>query len=167
MRKTLIALLLAGLAAGGTQAAVAGDYRHCETASVATYEEAEEPRQCPAPDVSEPKAEPREESHDLPKRSHRVWTFGGELNDWNEGVLDVTVLRVGKHEFEEPTAVYVLVGERVRVYDRRGKRATQDQLGDAEHVAVRAKMLSRDDWRTDEDGEPVPTFRAKKVRITG
>lgn len=159
MRKTLIALLLAGLAAGGTTTAVAGDHRSCETASVATYEEGEVPSKC--------ESAQDDSASELPKRSHRVWTFGGELNDWNEGVLDVTVLRVGKHEFEEPTAVYVLVGERVRVYDRRGKRATQDQLGDAEHVAVRAKMLSRDDWRTDEDGDPVPTFRAKKVRISG
>ena len=162
MRKTLIALLLAGLAAGGTTSAVAGDYRHCETASVATYEEGEEPRKC-EPVVREEDGSAPE----LPKRSHRVWTFGGELNDWDGGVLDVTVLRVGKHEFEEPTAVYVLVGERVRVYDSRGKRTTQDQLAGAEHVAVRAKMLHRHDWRTDEDGEPVPTFRAKKVRITG
>ena len=140
---------------------MAGEYRHCDTASVATYEEDAEPRQCEA-------SKPAEDDHsDLPKRSHRVWTFGGELNDWNEGVLDVTVLRVGKHEFDEPTSVYVLVGERVRVYDRRGKRATQDQLADAENVAVRAKMLSREQWRTDEDGDAVPTFRAKKVRITG
>lgn len=154
MRKTLIALLLAGLAAGGTTSAVAGEYRNCEAASAAAEREAEGKRDCAA-------------APELPERSHRVWTFGGELNDWNEGVLDVTVLRVGKHEFDEPTAVYVLVGERVRVYDQRGRRTTQDQLGDAEHVAVRAKLLGRDDWRTDEDGDPVPTFRAKKVRISG
>ena len=160
-RKLLALLVVAGLAAGGTTTAVAGDYGQCETASVATYEEHES--EAPKPDCEAAKPQ----SEELPKRSHRVWTFGGELNDWNEGVLDMTVLRVGKHEFEEPTAVYVLVGERVRVYDRRGKRATQDQLADAEHVAVRAKMLSRDDWRTDEDGDPVPTFRAKKVRIAG
>lgn len=153
MRKTLIALLLAGFAAGGTAAASAGGYEHCDKVVAASYAQDEGTApQCDA---------------ELPARSHRVWTFAGELNAWDEGVLDVTVLRVGKHEFDEPTAVYVLVGEWVRVYDRKGKRAAQGALGDAEGVAVRARLLRRADWRTDEDGDPVPTFRAKKVRITG
>lgn len=54
----------------------------------------------------------------------------------------------------------VLVGRGVKV---RGGRANLD---DAEEVTVKGKLLRPGQWREDEDGNQVPTFRAKRVAIT-
>lgn len=93
----------------------------------------------------------------------RVYRFGAEVNGFDSGVLDVTIDR--PNGYAAPG--YVLVGERTRIYDADGVRVSSDVLDDADSVLVAARLLRFRDWMHDEDGNPVPTFRAKRLRIIG
>jgi hypothetical protein len=106
---------------------------------------------------------------------NRVWKFVGEVDSYDDGVLSITVgkiLNLPKKFSDERSEIVdedarVLVGSNVRVYDKDGKRTRASALEDAENVRVQGKMLATSKWTKDEDGQPVPTIRAKKVFIVG
>jgi len=104
----------------------------------------------------------------------RVWKFVGEVDFYDEGVLSMTLGRIlnlprkwrtqDDELLDQDTTV--LVSERVRVF-RDGERVGRDALDEANDARVHGKLLRPFKWLEDEDGEPVPTIRAKKVYITG
>ena len=63
----------------------------------------------------------------------------------------------------------VLVTDHTRVWDADHNRLTGDAeasaLDAADNVVVVGKLLPRAKWQHDEDGNPVPTLRAKKVLL--
>lgn len=104
---------------------------------------------------------------------NRVWKFGVEIDSAEGGRVDVTIgkvlnlpkrMRAGADALVDEAAI-VLVDKKVRVYDE-GKRVPQSSLEDAEGDAViHAKLLPPQKWQEDQDGEPVPTVRARKIRL--
>ena len=62
----------------------------------------------------------------------------------------------------------VLVGSATRVYAG-GKRLAADDvaaaLDGADRVRVTGKVLAPAKWEKDEDGDPVPTMRARRVVV--
>lgn len=109
---------------------------------------------------------------------NRVWKFEGEADGYEDGVLSMTlskVLNLPKKMADQDDELVdqdtlVLVGSRTRVYDGTKpvrERREAAELASAENVRVQGKMLPPSKWRKDEDGEPVPTIRAKKVFILG
>jgi hypothetical protein len=105
---------------------------------------------------------------------NRVWKFAGEADDFDKGVLSMTISKIlnlpkrygdEKDELVDEDAI-VLVAGSVRVYGTNGKRTTQGELSDAEGVRVQGKLLATSKWRDDADGQPTPTIRAKKIYIT-
>ena len=106
---------------------------------------------------------------------NRVWKFNGEVDGFDDGVLSITVskiLNLPKKFSDERAEIVdedarVLVSSKIRVYDKDGHRTKQSDLDDAENVRVQGKMLATGKWQKDEDGQPVPTIRAKKIYILG
>ena len=104
----------------------------------------------------------------------RVWKFVAEVDGYEDGELSVTigkVLNLPKRYRDQDDDLIdedatVLVSK-ARVYDRDGERTSRSALDDAEDVKIHGKLLPEEKWEEDEDGEPVPTIRAKKVYITG
>ena len=104
----------------------------------------------------------------------RVWKFVGEVDYYEEGVLSMTLHRIlnlpRKWRTEDDELLdqdaTVLVSERVRVFQD-GERVGRDALEAANDVRVHGKLMRPFNWVDDEDGETVPTIRAKKVYITG
>jgi hypothetical protein len=90
-----------------------------------------------------------------------IYRFAADVNDFSQGVLDVTINRPNGNG----VPAYVLVGDHVRVFDADGHRVSADALQDADSVAVSAKLLRFSSWMHDEDGDAVPTFRAKQIHI--
>jgi hypothetical protein len=58
----------------------------------------------------------------------------------------------------------VLVGKKVRIRDH-GKKVGRKALDDADEVAVKGKLLKPSQWHEDEDGNRIPTIRAKSITI--
>jgi hypothetical protein len=109
---------------------------------------------------------------------NRVWKFEGEADGYEDGVLSITlskILNVPKKMADQDDELVdqdtlVLVGSRTRVYDGNKpvrERKEASELASAENVRVQGKMLPPSKWRKDEDDQPVPTIRAKKVFILG
>lgn len=104
----------------------------------------------------------------------RVWKFVGEVDYYEEGVLSMTLGKIlnlpRKWRTQDDDLLdqdtTVLVSERVRVFQD-GKRVGRAALDEANDARVHGKLLRPLKWHADEDGEPVPTIRAKKVYITG
>jgi len=105
---------------------------------------------------------------------NRVWKFVGEVDGYDDGVLSITVAKIlnlpkkyadEKEEIVDEDARVLLSGS-TRIY-KDGKRVKAADLDDAENVRVQGKMLPTSKWRKDDDDQPVPTIRAKKVYITG
>jgi hypothetical protein len=108
---------------------------------------------------------------------NRVWTFRGAVDyfqNTDDHVLSITVEKIEKlprrfrrqdDELIDQDAS-VLLSERTRVYDPDGYRIDHDLLEDADYVEVRAKLLRPRKWRANEDGEVVPTLRAKRIYVT-
>ena len=104
----------------------------------------------------------------------RVWKFVGEVDYYEEGVLSMTMHKIlnlpRKWRTQDDELIdgdaTVLVSERVRVFQD-GKRVGRDALEAANDVRVHGKLLRPFNWHEDEDGETVPTIRAKKVYVTG
>ena len=104
----------------------------------------------------------------------RVWKFVGEVDYYGEGLLSMTLGKIlnlprkwrtmDDELLDQDTTV--LVSERVRVF-KDGKRVGRDALDEANDARVHGKLLRPFRWLEDEDGEAVPTIRAKKVYITG
>jgi hypothetical protein len=103
-----------------------------------------------------------------------VWKFVGEVDYYEEGVLSMTMHKIlnlpRKWRTQDDELIdgdtTVLVSERVRVFQE-GDRVGRDALEAANDVRVHGKLLRPYKWHEDEDGETVPTIRAKKVYITG
>ena len=168
-------------------ACVSGDYEQ-DPCSV------EEPKPEPAPDESKSNdgdscgddqarvamgdREERSDEGCLPRFVRRfisrVWKFVGEVDYYESGELSMTLGKIlnlpRKFRSQDDELLdqdtTVLVSERVRVF-RDGERVGRDALDTANDVRVHGKLLRPRLWRTDEDGSPVPTIRAKKVYITG
>jgi hypothetical protein len=104
----------------------------------------------------------------------RVWKFVGEVDYYEEGVLSITLHRIlnlpRKWRTEDDELLdqdaTVLVSERVRVFQD-GERVGRETLESANDVRVHGKLMRPFNWLEDEDGETVPTIRAKKVYVTG
>lgn len=104
----------------------------------------------------------------------RVWKFVGEVDYYEEGVLSMTLHKIlnlphrwrtqDDELLDQDTTV--LVSERVRVFQD-GERVGRGALDEANDVRVHGKLMRPFKWLEDEDGESVPTIRAKKVYITG
>ncbi len=157
--------------------ALAGDYQHeypgGETGGDVGYD-----APCLAIDLDEERAADRA-CDDLPhfKSSflNRIWTFHAAVDyfvDEDYHVLSVSLDRIGRlparfrkqdDELLDQDAI-VLAGS-ARVYEN-GKRVKGKDLGDAESALINGKLLAAAKWQKDEDGEPVPTIRAKRVQIT-
>jgi hypothetical protein len=134
-------------------------------------------------------AEPDPEPTERPKRERpgrddfgaaflrRVWRFNVEADgyDAENHVLSATVVRVlggaprrARRALVDVSA-NVLVTATTRIIDGDGHRVTGDAiataLDDADLAQVTGKLLPRSSWQNDEDGEPVPTVRAKRIRV--
>jgi hypothetical protein len=110
---------------------------------------------------------------------NRIWKVEGLGNGYEAGVLDFTASRfvhIPKRYRHQDDAIVgedsrVLVSEKTRVYDEQHHRLTgadrDAALDDADTVTVVGKVRPDAQWQTDEDGIAVPTFRAKRITITG
>ena len=104
----------------------------------------------------------------------RVWKFVGEVDFYEDGVLSMTLGKIlnlpRKWRTQDDELLdqdtMVLVSERVRVF-KDGERVGRDALDEANDARVHGKLLRPFKWLEDEDGETVPTIRAKKIYITG
>jgi RTX calcium-binding nonapeptide repeat (4 copies) len=63
-----------------------------------------------------------------------------------------------------------LIGSDTQVFDATGQQLTGDAattaLAGADSVSLKAQLLRPGQWRQDEDGQPVPTFRTSRIDIT-
>lgn len=174
--KQFLALLaaLAALAVAAVPAAGMGDYDHEE--SVPDYSETP----CLTIDLDEESAYNRA-CDNLPhfKASflNRVWTFNAAVDylvDGDDHELSVTVDEIEKlparfkrqdDELLDQDAT-VLVSERARVYGPDSTLVDAHLLDEAEYVKVRGRLLAPRQWHANEDGDVVPTLRAKRVYVT-
>ena len=63
-----------------------------------------------------------------------------------------------------------LITSETKVFDAAGQALPPDAvataLAGADSASLRARLLRPGQWRQDEDGQPVPTFRTSRVDIT-
>jgi hypothetical protein len=110
----------------------------------------------------------------LPAFLNRVWKFRVDVDDYAGGKLRVTIdgvqnlprrFRTQDDEIVDQDAI-VLVARNVRIYDADGHRAGIGDLDDADGSArISGKLARPDHWESDEDGQPVPTIRARKIYL--
>lgn len=116
-----------------------------------------------------------------PSFLRRSWKFTASADgfDAEAGVLSATLekvqglpkrLRKVRRALADFDAA-VLVGPRTRVVGDDGKRLATadvaDALDNADEVVVTGKVLAPKSWREDEDGAPLATVRAKRIRVKG
>jgi hypothetical protein len=104
---------------------------------------------------------------------NRVWKFEVSVDGYASGKLHVTIgrilnlpsrFRTQDDEIVDESAI-VLVSSSVRVYED-GRRVGNANLDDADGTAkIHGKLLRPDKWQEDEDGEKVPTIRARKIYL--
>jgi hypothetical protein len=112
----------------------------------------------------------------------RVWRFTAEADNYDAGsdTLSATiskVLNLPKRFGDQDDEIvdqdaHVLIGPQTKVFDAAGKRLARESLYDgaldnADSVLIAGKVLPPAKWQKDEDGQPVTTIRAKRVKITG
>jgi hypothetical protein len=107
---------------------------------------------------------------------NRVWRFDGSEDsvDLDQHTLDMTLSGIENlparfNSQDDPLLdqdTRVRFNDHVRVYGPDGVRVTQDYLPYAEDVVVRGKLVAPAKWSTDEEGNLVPTIRAKRIYIT-
>lgn len=112
----------------------------------------------------------------LPRTAfNKVFTFKCDDDGYANGVVSVTITSIKglgksiKDDFNEAVDDQdglVLVGKGVKVL-RKGKQVGRGQLDDADEIAVKGKLLKPEQWREDEDGNEIPTIRAKRITILG
>jgi hypothetical protein len=104
---------------------------------------------------------------------NRVWKFEVAVDGYETGKLQVTIdkvlnlpsrFRTQDDQIVDESAI-VLVSGSVRVYDG-NERVRVSELEDADGTArIHGKLLRPDKWQADEDGEKVPTIRARKIYL--
>jgi len=106
----------------------------------------------------------------------RVLVFRADADGYDSGRLSITVRRITgltkalKEDFNDAVDEQdgiVLVGKTVKVVDRKGRKLKHSALDDADSVSVTGKLLRPSQWKDDEDGNPVPTIRAKRITVVG
>jgi hypothetical protein len=105
---------------------------------------------------------------------NRVWRFNGSVDGVEHDELSMTLDSIERlparfrnqddELLDQDTTV--LVSHRVRVYGPDGSLVDHDWLTAAESVQVRGRLLSPRKWRANEDGDVVPTVRAKRVHVS-
>jgi hypothetical protein len=104
---------------------------------------------------------------DLPAKAFtKVATFRADADGFAGGELSVTFTGKNFGGALEDADGLVLVGKFVKVF-RNGDRVKRGRLDAADEVAVKGKLLPPGHWHEDEDGNPVPTVRAKRITILG
>jgi hypothetical protein len=112
----------------------------------------------------------------------RVWRFTADTDSYDaaSNTLNVTVsklLNLPKRFKAQDDGIVdqdadVIFAKTTKVFDAQGKRLRRESgydaaLDAAESVSVTGKITPQAKWNKDEDGSPVTTIRAKRVRITG
>ena len=112
----------------------------------------------------------------------RVWRFNADADSYDaaSNTLNVTVSKVlnlpKRFKAQDDGIVDqdadVIFTKTTKVFDAQGKRLRGESgydaaLDAAESVSVTGKITPQAKWNKDEDGSPVTTIRAKRVRITG
>ena len=107
---------------------------------------------------------------------NRVWHFKGALDSFDNGEdhsLSITVeyiedlprrFRNQDDDLLDQDAT-VLMRENIRVFGPDGELVSHDELEHADYVRVHARVLRPRMWRANEDGDVVPTLRAKRIYI--
>ena len=107
---------------------------------------------------------------------NRVWNFKGALDSFDNGEehsLSITVeyiedlprrFRSQDDDLLDQDAT-VLMRDNIRVFSPDGDLVSHDELEYADYVRVRARVLRPRMWRANEDGDVVPTLRAKRIYI--
>jgi hypothetical protein len=111
----------------------------------------------------------------------RVWRFTADADSYDtaSNTLNVTVNKIANlpkrfntqdDEIVDKDADIVF-SKNTKVFDADGKRLRRESgydaaLDAADTVAVTGKIAPKSKWNKDEDGTPVTTVRAKRVKIT-
>lgn len=105
---------------------------------------------------------------------NRVWRFDGAVDGVEHDELSMTLDSIERlparfrnqddELLDQDTTV--LFSYRVRVYAPDGTLVEPHNLGIAEAVQVRGRLLSPRKWRANDDGDIVPTVRAKRIHVT-
>jgi putative transposon-encoded protein len=112
----------------------------------------------------------------------RVWRFTADADSYDpaSNTLNVTVNKIAnlpnRYKTQDDEIVDkdadVVFTKSTKVFGADGKRVRVESdydaaLDNADTVAVTGKITPRSKWNKDEDGTPVTTVRAKRVKITG
>jgi hypothetical protein len=152
--RSLAAVLGVATALAGAQTAIAND----------------EVGGAPPPDSSAQTDPPRFK----PGFLNRVWRFNGSVDAVEHDSLSMTLESIerlpkrfrGQDDELLDQDTTVLFSKGTRVYDPEGHLVGPDELGRAEAVQVRGRLLRPRKWRANEDGDVVPTVRAKRIHVT-
>jgi hypothetical protein len=109
---------------------------------------------------------------------NRIWKVSASVSSFEDGRLSVIVDRFAglpKRLGDQDDALLdqdavVLVSASVHVLDADGRRVSAEHaaaaLDGADSVVLQVKLLAPRKWVQDEDGSKVPTFRAKRIKIS-
>jgi hypothetical protein len=105
---------------------------------------------------------------------NRVWRFNGSVDSVGDGALSMTLESIERLPKRFRTQddelldqdVTVLYSEHTRVYGPDGHLVHLGELERAESVQIRGRLLRPRKWRANEDGDYVPTVRAKRIHVT-
>jgi hypothetical protein len=104
----------------------------------------------------------------------RVYSFAADADGYAGGELAITIHRIdglskairgAVNEAVDEQDGLALCGKFCRVVNRKGKRLKPKALNHADRVVIKGKMLASSAWHQDEDGNPVPTVRAKRIVV--
>jgi hypothetical protein len=107
---------------------------------------------------------------------NRVWSFDGNVDavDLGAHTLDMTTTGIenlpARFSNQDDALLdqdtKVRFNDNTRIYGPDGKRVTADYLPYAESVVVRGKLVAPKNWASDDNGDALPTLRAKRIYIT-
>jgi hypothetical protein len=133
------------------------------------------PRPGQTPGAGQTGASPGADPAALPKQFYgRSFEFAAEAAGYDSGELAITIhkiaglpssLKVAVNAAIDEADAIALCGRLCKVVNGRGRTLRNGALARADRVVVKGKMLPAASWHSDEDGNPVPTIRAKRVTI--
>jgi hypothetical protein len=104
---------------------------------------------------------------------NRVWRFNGSVDGVEHDELSMTLDSIDRlparfrnqddELLDQDTTV--LFSHGTRVYGPDGRLVEPHNLEIAEDVQVRGRLLSPRKWRANDDGDVVPTVRAKRIHV--